>query len=222
MANKNHIFTVNKIEVVTKNSDLPEHFLIYLNQLQDDLSMFEGEDLWKIEMDKISEILSKHQWISEYRIYRRFPQTLRIEYEITKSMALFLNSKGKLFVINEKSQVLPPIEIKKAPLLPVIQETKILKDELLRKRVVDVLKQIPQEGSLTLRSISEVSLGKNNELFLKHLGSKSLIKIGSSDLDIKSARVAKVLDYLDNNNLQWRVIDADFSKKVLVKLRNDR
>ena len=85
-----------------------------------------------------------------------------------------------------------------------------------------MLNEMPNEGLLSHESISEINVGKKEEIWLTHLQTKSWIKLGDENTAIKSARVAKVLEYLDHNNLKGRVIDADFSKKVLVKLRNDR
>ena len=47
------------------------------------------------------------------------------------------------------------------------------------------------------------------------------IKIGDEHVRTKSFRISKVLDYLDSKKFQARVIDANLSQKVLVRLRKD-
>ena len=43
-------------------------------------------------------------------------------------------------------------------------------------------------------------------------------KYGEDQFEIKSSRVSQVIDYLENRDLKARVIDANLSKKVLVRL----
>jgi cell division protein FtsQ len=38
---------------------------------------------------------------------------------------------------------------------------------------------------------------------------------------LKAARVAQVIEYMETRQLEARVIDANLSKKVLVRLRKD-
>ena len=44
--------------------------------------------------------------------------------------------------------------------------------------------------------------------------------MGEGDFDLKVSRVEKVMSYLHNRNIKGRVIDARFSKKVVVRVRN--
>ena len=45
------------------------------------------------------------------------------------------------------------------------------------------------------------------------------VKVGDADFGPKFIRVEKVLAYLDSQNIKGRVIDARFSKKVVVRVR---
>ncbi len=47
------------------------------------------------------------------------------------------------------------------------------------------------------------------------------VKIGEDQVALKAARVSQVVDYLDAKQFDARVIDANLSKKVLVRLRKD-
>ena len=47
------------------------------------------------------------------------------------------------------------------------------------------------------------------------------VRIGEELVPLKSARVSQVLDYLKSHQFEARVIDADLSQKVLVRLRKD-
>jgi cell division protein FtsQ len=45
------------------------------------------------------------------------------------------------------------------------------------------------------------------------------VKLGDDHFAIKSARVGQALEYLDNRGIAAKSLDANLSKKVLVKLQ---
>ena len=47
------------------------------------------------------------------------------------------------------------------------------------------------------------------------------VKVGEDRVRTKSFRISQVLDYLDSRKFQARVIDANLSQKVLVRLRKE-
>jgi cell division protein FtsQ len=47
------------------------------------------------------------------------------------------------------------------------------------------------------------------------------VKMGEDQMALKAARVSQVVDYLETRQFDARVIDANLSKKVLVRLRKD-
>jgi cell division protein FtsQ len=226
IAAKNGIFKVHNIEVITlQDEEAPEAPLAYqdyLLKLKAKLAKFDGTNLWSIDLQLVYEVAASEGWVSSVEIYRRFPQTLRVEIKTKPSVAIFMNNQGELHLISRDGQLLPRITETQAPKLPVISDSRIVKSEKIKSRVVKALNEFPTEGPLNLQTLTEVTLGSKEEVWFTHLDTKSLIKLGDENIAIKSARVAKVLEYLDHNNLKGRVIDADFSKKVLVKLRNDR
>lgn len=225
---KNGLFKVRTIDVVQvdlgedEKKQIPEAYEDYFKSFKSNLSKFDGENLWDIDLKLVKEFALKEPWIESVEIYRRLPQTLRLEVKPKSSIAIYLTSQGNLHLLSSDGKILPKINQTKSPRLPVIQNAKIIKDGKNKEKIVAVLNEIASEGHLKLESIAEVHLGSKNEVLLTDLNTKSLIKLGNGNVGIKSARVAKVLEYLDQNNLKGRVIDADFSKKVLVKLRNGR
>lgn len=223
IAAKNGIFSVHKIEVVsTKDDQPPQAYEDYFLKLKSKLSRFDGQNLWSIDLQSIADVASGESWVQTVEVYRRFPQTLRLEIKTKPSVAVFMSSQGDFHLIGSDGTLMPKIEETKAPKLPVIQDSRIVKNDNTKSKVAKLLSEVSREGELTLETVSDVSLGIKDEIWLTHLQTKSLIKLGDENVAIKSARVGKVLEYLDHNNLKGRVIDADFSKKVLVKLRNDR
>lgn len=219
VAVKNGVFKVSQIEITTDNSTGYDD---YIRTLKKKLLRFEGVNLWEVDLDRMEQVLQHEPWIKSVKIYRRYPHTLRVEVNAKDSVALILSHEGKMQILSDDALLLPPISATQAPKLPVIQDQRVFRDTILRQRVVQLLREIPEAGRLSRESISEVTINKNGEIWLEHLLLKTQIKLGEESIALKSARVSQVLEYMEHNNLNSRVIDADFSKKVLVKLRNDR
>ncbi len=223
IAAKNGLFTVKKIEIVSFENEKPlAAYDQYFERLKKKLTRFNGENLWNIDLQSVGEIANSESWVASIEIYRRYPQTLRLEVRVKPSVAIFMNSQGEFHLLSQDGTLMPKIDEMKAPKLPVIQDSKIIKNEKTKSRIAKLLSEMPATGELSLESIADITIGSKDEIWLSHIQTKSLIKLGDENIAIKSARVAKVLEYLEHKNLKGRVIDADFSKKVLVKLRNDR
>jgi len=74
-------------------------------------------------------------------------------------------------------------------------------------------------SELQAKNISEIFYSKKEgfKIFLKGVATE--VRMGDSDFGPKISRVEKVLSYLDSQNVKGRVIDARFSKKVVVRVR---
>lgn len=219
VAVKNGVFNVSQIEITTDSS---AGYDDYIRALKKKLSRFEGVNLWEVDLDRMEQVIQHEPWIKSVKIYRRYPHTLRVEVQSKTSVALLLSREGKMQILSADALLLPPISTTLAPKLPVIQDRRIFRDSALRDRVVKLLREMPETGRLSRESIGEVTINKSGEIWLEHLSLKTKIKLGEDSIALKSARVSQVLEYMEHNNLNGRVIDADFSKKVLVKLRNGR
>ena len=70
--------------------------------------------------------------------------------------------------------------------------------------------------------LSEVSYDRRDGYWIQLIDSNVKIKFGENDFAMKSARVSQVLEYLEKKDLKARVIDANLSKKVLVRLQQSQ
>lgn len=219
VAIKNGAFRVHEIQII---SSKPTEFLDYIGALQMRLQAYQGLNLWEVDLDRVEEIIKSETWIQDAHVYRHYPQSLRVEISPKQPVGLLLTKQGRMHMISADSTVMPTITVTRAPKLPVIQDARLLQNKNLRDKVVNVLRELPAEGRFSRETVGGVSISRDGDIVLEHLTLKTAIKLGDEGIAVKSARVARVLEYLEHNNLNSRVIDADFSKKVLVKLRNDR
>jgi hypothetical protein len=105
--------------------------------------------------------------------------------------------------------------------LPIVRGEKLATDESSRQKLIEFINSLPSTGMLSKSNIAEISYSKDEGYTLFLINTKAEVKLGDERVSVKIARVSQVLDYLAANNLKGRVIDASFSKKVLVRLRKD-
>jgi cell division protein FtsQ len=185
-----------------------------------------GKSLWDIDIFSMVQTLKKTPWVERVTIFRRFPNELSIEVEPKKIMANIMKSPSKVQPVAYDSTLLTDVEITKAPLVPILSSSAFAKSDDLRQKALQLLSELPQEGSFSYDQISEVYPFKNNrqnnefQLLLKN--TKALVLINTENVPLKSERISRVIDYMDPSEMKGRVIDSNFSKKVLVRPRNHR
>ncbi len=194
----------------------------YVESLNAKLSGFKGNSLWKLSLKNVSEILKVESWIEDFRISRSWPSGL--EVEITPHEIAYLihsrESRGvsEFYPVTASAAVLNKVDSKQAPAVAIVRGENFLKNQKIREGVISILKSLPQTGKLQTAQVAELGYDKKDGYWISLIQSDVKIKYGEDQFEIKSARVSQVMDYLENRDLKARVIDANLSKKVLVRL----
>jgi len=226
MLDRNGFFNIEKIEmsVVTK-TDQVQFSKPYIDRLTQELSEYKEHSLWKLPLAKISKKLKQEKWIKDYRISRSWPSKIVIEIEPQVLSLLLVDSaklaQGLVRPITEDGDLLAEVETNQAPSLAVIKGDIFLKDSKKRKKAIELLHSLPEDGKMSHKLISEIGFDQKEGYWVEIVQSKMKIKLGDEQFAVKSARVSQVLDYLEKRDLKARVIDANLSKKVLVRLQQN-
>lgn len=221
--NKNGFFNIQKIEVVLENpTSGQEQFLKpNVDQLEATLAKYKGISLWNIKLKNISKEAKDCDWIERAMISRSWPATLSLKIVPYEVKLLYMAKAGKLVPIIKDGSFLNPVEAKQAPDVALLQGESFANKNELRKKAVDVIEQIPAEGSFSRKTISEIRYDGKEGFWMTMIKTGVQVKIGDDQVALKANRVSKVVDYLENRQFDARVIDANLSKKVLVRLRKD-
>ena len=222
MAIKGGLFRIRQIDIHIRNSNDTHAFQRWMGGLESELKNYRQQNIWSVHLDELAKGLARVTWIQSFEIVRHYPNTLVIELETVEPIALYLNNSGELALLGKRGELLPPILKDEALELPLVQVNALVQRPDTRGKIAALLNQLPREGKFSLKNMSDVFLGTTGDIWLTHARTHSQIRLGEQNIPIRSARVSKVVDYLESNKLNWRVIDADYSKKVLVRLRNDR
>lgn len=219
--NKNGFFDISEVQVIIENPTAEQQRFLkpHIENLQKRLSQYQGVSLWDIKLKKISREISGLSWVESLNIKRNWPSSLAVHIHPQEVKLLFLAKNGNLIPIIKNGAFLAPIQSDQAPDVALIEGEDFLKKEQLRKQAVDVIEQMPDEGAFSKKTISEIRHDPKEGFWLRMIKSGIEVKMGLDQMPLKAARVSKVIDYLDSHQFEARVIDANLSKKVLVRLR---
>ena len=218
--NKDGFFDLKRIEIVLVDTHQQDLFLKPRVEVLDQyLESFRGRSMWQLDLDKVSKRISQYNWIEKYELTRKWPSTLTVQVKPFEVKALLMNlGKGEKFVpVIRDGKPLDAIEASIAPDVAVLDGAVFAQPEL-RKKAVQMLEEVPTDGTFSRKVISEVRWSSKDGFYARMVKTGIQVKLGEDRFGIKSIRVGQVLDYLGNRGIKAESVDANLSKKVLVRL----
>lgn len=212
-------FQIDQIKIEVSTSESQRNFIApKIEILKAKLSSFKGMSLWRFPLSQVATILKNEQWVGEFRLSRSWPSSLEVEIDPQPVAFLIQSSQDKFNPVSESGDILEKVDSKEAPNAIVSHDRILLKNKKIRDGALSVLKSLPTQGRLHPSQVSEIGYDKKEGYWIRLLQSEVKINLGEDQFEIKSARVAQVIEYLESRDLKARVIDANLSKKVLVRL----
>jgi cell division septal protein FtsQ len=217
----NYFFIVKKTKVnflpATVNASIKEEAE---QKAQLVLKKLEAQNIWRLNIEDVRDELMENSWIDTASVERDLPDGLRVEMKFKTIVFLYSDRQQRLLPVSSDGSLLGPVPVELAPDVPLIRNAKLVLNKEVLQRVIKFYRQIPQEGLISPRNISEVdwSDAEGFKVELNH-SDEGFIVLGTENVSMKAKRVESVLKYLESQKQRWRVIDASFSKKVLVRLR---
>lgn len=197
---------------------------ILFQRIQGDLrkkyQLFNGKKLWEVSIQNLRSIAEEDSRVKRASVSRRFLDGILVQIRPRDPVLGLVDKRGRVYPVANDASLLPDLPPEEAPDLPYLRGSEFFKKPEMRSKAVHLIAQIPQQGMISVASISEIHfLPKEGFYFtLKQKGIRVLI--GDSIPRIKLNHVEQVLNYLTEHQIDGRVIDARFSKKVVVRLRN--
>lgn len=215
-------FDLDQIHIVLEDSpNRSLHLKPLVDDLDKSLEMYRGQSLWSLEMRDLSKTLAAQPWIADHSLSREWPRSVVVKIRPQEVKALYLSGQKSLIPVIEEGRFLAPIEAKLAPDV-VVFEGKAFEDQGFRKKAVKVLDEIPERGPFSKSTISEMRWSQKDGFAMTMVKSAVEVKIGEDAIALKAARLGQVLEYLNNRGMHAKSLDANLSKKVLVKLENNK
>jgi len=219
---KQGFFAINSLQVVLHaTNQQPAYFQPLEAELNTAVEKWRGVSLWKLNLVQVQAQLLQYPWIDQVSLARRWPTELVIEVKPKDISLLLVSAKGGLRPLAADGQLLPRVSVKSAPDVPILSGENFETQPELRKSALSVYKAIPEKGAFSQKTISEIHFDEHDGFWMTTIRNGVRVKLGLEKVEIKSARVAQVMEYLQSRQMDARVIDANLSKKVLVRLRKE-
>lgn len=218
-------FDIQEVSISIKTTDSQKSYVkAYIEDLDAKLNKNRGTSLLRVSIGAISDQLKVQRWIKEYRISREWPSKLTVTIEPQRVALLLANNKslseGIVTPVSESGELLPKLDTRYVPAAPILRGDIFKKDLEKRKKAIELSRSLPAKGKLNSDLLSEIGYDQDG-YWIQTINSDMKIKFGEDQFVKKSARVSQVLEYLEKKDLNARVIDANLSKKVLVRLRQN-
>lgn len=215
-------FKIAKIEIETTALSSQRNFISpKVQQLQKRMDKLKGISLWKAPMSQISESLKEERWIKDFQLSRAWPAGIKLTIQPDEVALLVINETSQLKPITKSGKILEKINSSTAPGVIVTHDSSFLSDQKVRDGGLNVIAALPGSGAMSAPQVSEIGYDKKEGYWIKLLHSEIKVNFGEEQFELKSARISQVVDYLESRNLKARVIDANLSKKVLVRLQQN-
>ena len=194
-----------------------------LTQIKPDLDRhlktLEGSNIWKASLGGIRHKLLQNPWVEEVEMSRRFPNEIRSLIKLNPVAFLYVDNKNRIYPILQNGEKLPAIKVTVAPAAPILRNNNIMKDPEKLQKVLALYSKVPSLGALKNENRSMVDYDPITGLSLTLVEGGVVVHFGEDNVESKALQVLRVTDYLQSQKQKARVIDASFSKKVLVRLR---
>lgn len=217
-------FLIDAIDVRLAEGTPHSHFLVPLvSDLNSEFRDLKGTPLWDIELKSVLAIATRHPWVENISIHRAWPSLLVVNLTVREVYALLLDTRGNLIPVLGDGSLLPAVQSSvRAPDVPLMREKEFHTSLELRKKAAELLKEIPISGKgLTRKSISEIKYSSREGFSILLTEGEALVTLGQEKFAQKAQRVSQVMEYIQSRGIEARVIDANLSKKVLVRPRKD-
>jgi len=208
----------------------PEVFDSLQSHAKEIAEKYHDQNIWWVDVSDIAQKIRALPGVKDVVVERQPPHQIKIILLPEPIRLVYVTRQGQLYPITESATVLKNFRSKIYPDVPITLDEKVIKNSKIRAQAVDLVSSLPPSGLLSRTSVAELKIAseknKNSneqvDFWLTLIQPDVKVKINSKNAAVKAERVERVLDYTRKHNLHARVIDSEYSKKVVVKLRKDR
>jgi cell division septal protein FtsQ len=183
------------------------------------LKPFAHKKIWDVHLSQVKAAIMKDEWVKDVLISRMLPNTIRVKIVPKMTAVVLVGPKGELWPVTEDGTKLATLPAGALPDSPLLRGDVFAKDAGKRKEAIRFALNLPAQGAINQKNVSEIFWNKEDGYSLMLMQPKVEVKLGHDSLDTKVLRAGQVMNYMNAHQLSGRLIDASFSKKVLVRLR---
>ncbi len=213
-------FVIESLPITIKASSNQQALLRSLkSDINASLSPLKGVNIWGASLKEVRLKILDISWIKSVELRRRFPNRVDTLIQLHEPALLFADKQNNLYPILVNGSKMPKTKASLAPAVPLLRNNNILSDPKKLKKVLNLFSKVPSIGPLAKENILEVDYNSVSGLSFNLIDEDVIVYFGTENIQTKALQVLRVMDYLKSQKQKARVIDASFSKKVLVRPR---
>jgi cell division protein FtsQ len=206
--------------VMDPNSNQAQLFSRIEPQLAKTLGRFTGQWVWQVPLSRVMREIEGDKRVRSAKITRVFPNRLEISVIPHQPALVWVDEVGTPFPVATDATLLPAVPSAEVNDVPVLRGRAFHRDQSLREKALALLNEMPNEGQFSKGRVAEIMYSERDGFSLILTQGGIEVRVGDGKIGLKASRAERVLNYLQDQQLRGRVIDARFAKKVVVRLRN--
>jgi len=217
-------FSISTIELeINGENENRELFSFDVESLRKHLKKYENVNMWEVEVGEIGQKLSQIPWVEDFIVFKSWPNKIEIKLQMSPiAFSVQESQSTRIYFGNTRFTVVTQQNLSSNGLgnFPnlVTENAKLTEDVISSTyHTLSLLKNRKYVDPKNIKSIIW-NAQKGFRLLLKE--PKTEVLLGFLDEPERIERVTRVIDYLKEHQIEARVIDSNFTKKVLVRLRN--
>jgi cell division protein FtsQ len=219
---KTGFFDLKQMQIEVQDFDKHQaYFSPMVDQLKSSLISFNGRSLFKVDLKMLKKTVLTQPWVEHVQLSRRWPDQIEVLIKPKAIDFVMIKDESLAVPVLQSGETLAAVPLVRSPDAIVLKGADFAKRKDLRKQASDLMAEIPAEGTFSRKNISELNYVEREGFWMRMISSGIQVKMGQDQVPLRSARISQVLNYLEDREMNARVIDADLSKKVLVRLRKD-
>ncbi len=172
-----------------------------------------NENLVTLSGNRVFRKMTSSPWIRSVSIRKEFPDTLQILVKESVPFAL-LELKGKLYIVDDRGEMLQELKDSPIPFLPVISGAPFGRKENISE-ALSLVRAIKEKGLMFEKEHIEVIAAKPREMAVNFDG--VIVKVGEGDYEDKLLRFMDLEEEISNRNIHVDYIDLRFADRAIVK-----
>lgn len=212
-------------DVVISLDDKATHNLIF-TKIEDSLDVrlknLNGRSVWRVDLEEVLKKVEADLRVKSAKVSRILPDKIKITVTPHTPIASIMGDvSSKIYPISRDGELLMPVTPDETPEGPILRGQEFLREKEKRLNAIQILLELPEAGLLSQSRVSEIYFDKKKGYHLLLAPTGVEVWLGTEDFHRRLSQASRVIQYLEQEKMSGRIIDARFAKKVVVRLRNE-
>lgn len=181
-----------------------------------------GKYVWEVDLNQLLVSIEKDKRVEKVQIQRKLPNKIEVKLLPHEPYAIYWGGSQAIMPIAKDGTLLPTLAKDAYYEAPILRGRVFLDNLELRKKAIQILDMAQSKSFIHNRKISELLYDKKQGFIVIMSPDGEELFLGDEDFERRLSMAEKVLNYLSGQGIKGRILDLRFTKKVVVKVRDQK